>query len=157
MNSELQNEILTVCDVKISYEPKVKASKRPQLKSSSDIYRMLIDYDVFPSDTIEYKEYFKVILFNSAFRVLGVSTVSEGSTSQVSVDVKHIMQAAILSNATGLALVHNHPSGNCKPSYQDDSLTKKIQEACKLMDILLLEHIIISAENYYSYADEGRV
>ena len=157
MKTELQNEILTVCDVKISYEPRIKASKRPVLKTSFGIYRMLIDNDVFPADTIEYKEYFKVILFNQANKVLGVSNISEGSTSQVSVDVKQIMQAAILSNASGLALAHNHPSGNCKPSYQDDSLTKKIQQACKLMDIMLLEHIIISSENYYSYADEGKI
>ena len=157
MKSELQNEILTVCDVKISYQPKVKSCKRPVMKTPSDIYRMLIDNEVFPSDTIEYKEYFKVILFNTANRVLGVTNISEGSTTQVSVDVKHIMQAAILSNATGLVLVHNHPSGNCKPSCSDDFITKNIKEACKLMNILLLDHLIICPENYYSYADEGKI
>jgi DNA repair protein RadC len=148
---------LTVCDVKISYQPKVKAGERPVLRKSADIYKMLVDNRVFSPETIEYKEYFKVILFNSACGVLGISHISEGGTGHVPVDIKHVMQAAILSNATGMALCHNHPSGNCNPSYQDDSVTKKIREACRIMDITVLDHLIISPENYYSYADEGRI
>jgi DNA repair protein RadC len=157
MNTELQNEILTVSDVKISYQPKVKASQRPQLLSSYDIYRLLIDKDVFPSDTIQYKEYFKVILLNSANRVLGVTTISEGSTNQTAVDIKQIMQAAILSNSCYIIVCHNHPSSNCKPSHPDNMITKQIQDACKVMGITLLDHLIISPESYYSYADEEKI
>jgi DNA repair protein RadC len=157
MNYKVKSEVLTVCEVKINYFPKVKPSERPVLKSSADIYEMLVESRVFPPETIEYKEYFKVILFNQACKVLGISHISEGGTSHVPVDVKHIMQAAILSNATGMALCHNHPSGNCQPSHQDNSVTAKIKDACKVMDINLLDHIIISPENYYSYADEGRI
>ncbi|MDR0700237.1 MAG: JAB domain-containing protein [Tannerella sp.] len=157
MNDKIKNEVLTVCDVKINYCPKVKPSERPVLKKSADIYKMLIDRCVFPPETIEYKEYFKIILFNQACKVLGISHISEGGTNQVLVDIKHIMQAAILSNATGMTLCHNHPSGNCNPSHQDDLITKKIKDACNIMDITVLDHIIISPENYYSYADEGRI
>jgi DNA repair protein RadC len=157
MNYKIKNEVLTVCEVKISYHPVVKSSERPVLKSSSDIYKMLVDNRVFPPETIEYKEYFKIILFNQACKMLGISHISEGGTSHVSVDVRHIMQAAILSHATGMVLCHNHPSGSCNPSCQDDLITKKIKDACKIMDINILDHLIISAENYYSYADEGRI
>jgi DNA repair protein RadC len=157
MNYKVKNEVLTVCEVKINYYPKVKPAERPVLKSSADIYKMLIDSRVFPPETIEYKEYFKVILFNQACKVLGISHISEGRTNQVAVDVKHIMQAAIRSNATGMTLCHNHPSGNCNPSRQDDLITKRIKDACTVMGISVLDHIIISPENYYSYADEGRI
>ena len=67
------------------------------------------------------------------------------------------MQAAILGNASGIILTHNHPSGNLQPSKQDDVLTEKLRDAAKLFDIRLLDHIIISDCGYYSYLDEGRL
>ena len=68
-----------------------------------------------------------------------------------------IMQAAILGNASGIILAHNHPSGNAKPSLQDDQITQKIREISQLIGITLLDHLIITDESYYSYADEGRI
>lgn len=68
------------------------------------------------------------------------------------------MQTALVSNATAIVLAHNHPSGNTRPSGQDDSLTRKIKSACELMDIRLLDHIIVTPyDSYYSYNDEGRL
>ena len=90
-------------------------------------------------------------------RVLGVSHISEGGIDRINVDIRHIMQVAILSNATGIVLCHNHPSGNLRPSGNDDRATRQIKEACKIFDISLIDHLIISSENYYSYIDEGRL
>ena len=157
MDSQIKNEILTVCEVGISYRPRVKPSERPVLCSSRDIYRLLSDNRVFSPDTIEHREFFKVLLLNRANRLLGVMHLSEGSAIGTTVDVRHIMQGAILANATGLVLCHNHPSGNCIPSTQDDSLTKQIKAACTLFSIQLLDHLIVSPYSYYSYADEGRI
>ena len=67
------------------------------------------------------------------------------------------MQAAILGNASAMILSHNHPSGNKRPSNQDDSLTDRVKEAAKLFDIQLLDHIIVTDSGYYSYLDEGRI
>lgn len=67
------------------------------------------------------------------------------------------MQAAILANASGMILSHNHPSGNLLPSKQDDALTERISKAAKLFDIQLLDHVIVSDSGYYSYSDEGRL
>ena len=73
------------------------------------------------------------------------------------VDVRLIMQTALLAHSSSIILAHNHPSGQLKPSSQDDRITKKIKEAAKLMDIRIQDHLIVTGDNYYSYADEGRL
>jgi DNA repair protein RadC len=157
MNIEVKNEILTVCEVGISYRPKVKPSERPSLCSSQEIFRLLTGNQVFNPDTIEHREFFKVLLLNKSNRLLGVMHHSEGSMDGTVVDVRHIMQAAILANAAGLILCHNHPSGNCIPSAQDNKITQQIKQACALFSIHILDHLIISPYTYYSYADEGQI
>lgn len=94
---------------------------------------------------------------NKANRVLGICPISEGGINETSADIRIIMQAAILGNASGIILAHNHPSGNAKPSLQDDQITQKIREISQLIGITLLDHLIITDESYYSYADEGRI
>ena len=84
--------------------------------------------------------------------------VSIGGTGGTIVDIKLIMQCALLSNASGIIISHNHPSGILTASVQDDSITRRLKQACELMEIRFLDHIIISPEEkYYSYADEGRL
>ena len=84
--------------------------------------------------------------------------LSEGGLTSTIVDVRMIMQTALVSNATSIILTHNHPSGNPRPSIHDDNLTKKIKSACELMDIRLLDHIIVTPyDSFYSYCDEGRL
>ena len=91
-------------------------------------------------------------------RIIDYTTISEGGLTATLVDLRIVMQTALVSNATSLILSHNHPSGMLKPSVQDDELTRKIKEACRIMEIRLLDHIIVTPENgYYSYADEGRL
>ncbi|MDL2223632.1 JAB domain-containing protein, partial [Bacteroidales bacterium OttesenSCG-928-M11] len=111
----------------------------------------------FDADTIEFRESFKVLLLNRSNQVLGVFNVSEGGISQTVVDIRLILQSAILSNASGVILAHNHPSGNLSPSREDDMITNRIKSACELMNISVLDHVIITSERYYSYADEGRI
>jgi hypothetical protein len=105
-NYNTSNEVLTACEVKISYQPKIKPHDRPFINSSRSIYEFLMESRVFDPLTIEYKEFFKVILLNNAMRVLGVLHLSEGGIDLIVVDVRHIMQAAILSNSTGIAISH---------------------------------------------------
>ena len=149
-------EMYKVCEVKLTYRTKVKSSERAVIKSSSDAYSLLSG-SVYDSDTIQYREYLKLILLNKANKVLGVVHLSEGGTSETSADLKIIMQAAILANASGMILSHNHPSGNLQPSKQDDVLTENLSTAAKLFNIHLLDHLIVSDCGYYSYSDEGRL
>ena len=83
--------------------------------------------------------------------------IARGGISEVSVDVRIIIREAVLANATILAVCHNHPSGSLKPSNMDNDLTYSIQNACKLMRIRFLDHVIITDGAYYSYHEEGVV
>jgi DNA repair protein RadC len=98
-----------------------------------------------------------IALTNVSLKVTGKVKVSQGGTNDAPVDIRIIMHAAIQSLATGIVLCHNHPSGNTAPSTHDDALTKRLAEAAGLMGMRLLDHIIISGQEYYSYADEGRL
>ena len=144
-----------VAEVELSYRNRVAKSKRKQILDSTTAYRVLREN--FSDDTIDYKETFKVLYLNQACQVLGCSTISEGGITNTLADVRMILQGALLTNATGMILAHNHPSGSIRPSRQDDELTRKIVEASNLMDIRVNDHIILTNEEFYSYCDEGRI
>lgn len=144
-----------VCEVKLTYKSKIKASEREKILSAENAYKILLS--VFDSETIQYKEFFKVILMNRANKVLGVCHISEDGLNETSADIRIIMQAAILGNASAIILAHNHPSGNIQPSMQDDQVTKRVKEIAKLIGINLLDHLIITDETYYSYSENGRI
>ena len=148
------NSIMNVAEVQLSYKSNVKSSTRYKINSSQD--ELLTKY--FPDDTIEYKESFKVVLLNQSNKVLGIVPISEGGISATYVDVRLILQAALLANATQVILAHNHPSGSMKPSTLDDALTEKVRKGAELMEIHVADHIILSPEKeYYSYHDEGKL
>jgi DNA repair protein RadC len=157
MKEKIKNDLLTVCEVKISYQSKVKPCERPKIISSADTYRLFVESQIFSPETIEHREFFKVMFLNNAGKLLGIMHVSEGTTDSTIVDVKHVMQGAILAHAKNLILCHNHPSGNCIPSALDDTITQKIKQACALFSMTVLDHLIITPYAYYSYADEGRI
>lgn len=146
------DSIMNVAEVQLSYKSNVKSSTRYKINSSQDAYKLLIKY--FPDNTIEYK----VVLLNQSNRVLGIVPISEGGISATYVDVRLILQAALLANATQVILAHNHPSGSMKPSTLDDALTEKVRKVAELMEIHVADHIILSPEKeYYSYNDEGKL
>ena len=86
---------------------------------------------------------------------IGYTLISEGGITETCADVRLIMQAALLTNSVALILAHNHPSGNLKPSRQDMDITKQVRDAAQFMRIKILDHIILSDTEYYSFADEG--
>lgn len=145
-----------VSELTVRYKPKVKAADRYSIHYPQDAYKLLME-QAFNDDILEYKEYFKLVLLNGANKVLGITTISEGGMDGTVVDVRLIMQTALLAHSSSIILAHNHPSGQLKPSPQDDRITKKIKEAAKLMDIRIQDHLIVTGDNYYSYADEGRL
>lgn len=102
-------------------------------------------------------EEFWVMLLNNACRVIDSRCVATGGITEVAVDVRLVLREAILGRATAIALCHNHPSGNVRPSRQDDQLTDRLRQACDLMNIRLMDHIVLTDGRFYSYADEGRL
>ena len=109
---------------------------------------------VYPVDINE-REAMVVLYLNNSNRTLGFSIASIGGLTSTIIDVRLVLKDALLSNATGLILIHNHPSGTLKASNQDMSITKKVKKAAEVMDIKLLDHLILTEENYFSFADDG--
>lgn len=105
--------------------------------------------------TLELQEELKVLFLNNANQVIGLYPQSIGSITSTTVDIRLILSAALNCAAVGFILSHNHPSGKLKPSYKDIQLTHKLQSAAKMFDLPLLDHIIITKDDYYSFADHG--
>ena len=142
-----------VTEVELIYKTKVKASKRSQILHSRDIYEVFIQS--WDKNKIDFVEQFKIMLLNRSNRLLGIYEVSTGGLTGTIADPRIIFTAALKANAVSIALAHNHPSGDLKPSRQDEALTQKIKNAGSFLDILVLDHVILSTESYYSFADEG--
>jgi DNA repair protein RadC len=98
-----------------------------------------------------------IALTNQAAKVIEKVKISQGGISETTADIRLILKAAIQSLASGIILCHNHPSGNLSPGKQDDALTSRVQSAARLIGIRLLDHLILSDNSFYSYADEGRL
>lgn len=141
-------------EVKLVYNTKIRLSDSPQIRSSKDATDILwFNW----SDDLELLETFNVLFLNRASRVKGMLTVSKGGVSGTVVDAKLVFAAALKVMASSVILAHNHPSGNKNPSQADISLTHKLVKAGEALDILVLDHIILTNEGYYSFGDEGRI
>jgi DNA repair protein RadC len=122
----------------------------PQIRSSKDVA------DIFQpllSDLLH--EEFWILFLNRSNKVINKMKLSQGGISGTVTDVRIVMKKAIEYLASGIIVCHNHPSGNLNPSESDSKITQKIKEAGNLMDIQLLDHLIISDKDYYSFADNG--
>jgi len=125
---------------------------RESIRCSSDIFRLF-----YPLLCDLPHEELWVALLNRSGKIIERTRISQGGTSGTVADVRIILKAAVISLASSIVLVHNHPSGSFTPSTQDDQITHKLFGAAKLFDITLLDHVIIADTKYYSYADEGRI
>jgi DNA repair protein RadC len=134
---------------------RVRNGSSPQITTSQSAYDVL--YMNWNLNTIDLKETFKILCLDRANNVIGIHTVSEGGVSGTVVDVKMIFSTALLANASGIILAHNHPSGSLIPSEPDKKITAKIKKAGDLLDIAVLDHLIITSTGFYSFADEGMI
>lgn len=142
-----------VNEIKLSYSRKGNCERL--ITSSRDAVKIFKEH--FDSDEMDYRESFFALYLNQANRVLGIKKISECGISSTIVDVRIIMQAALLCNASGIILAHNHPSGNLKPSQEDLKMTQKIKEASEFLNIQLLDHCILTSTAYISFADDGHL
>ena len=143
-----------ISEVKLTYKTKIRASDRIKISGAEDAFKIL--YDRWDKETIEHVEEFKILLLNRANMVLGIAALFKGGVVGTVIDYRVIFQYALKANAAQIILAHNHPSGNLKPSDADLSITKKIKEGARHLDITVLDHIILTVdERYYSFAEEG--
>lgn len=122
------------------------------IKSSLDAYNFI---RLFYSDDLVVYESFFILLLNRRKATVGYAKISQGGIKGTVVDIRIIAKYALDSLADAVILAHNHPSGNLQPSTEDIKLTKTTKEALKLIDVEVCDHLIISENNYYSFADEG--
>lgn len=125
---------------------------RPRLTSSDLIYEQM--RQKIQDKSVEESW---VVLLNNSLKLIKTVLLSRGGMTETLVDVRVLLREALLAGATTIVLCHNHPSGQTRPSPQDDSLTKRVKEACQIVRIHLMDHLILTDQGYYSYADEGRL
>jgi DNA repair protein RadC len=125
---------------------------RTQINSSQDAFRLIKSHLY----NLQVEEFW-VAYLDRANKLISLKALSKGGLHGTVVDVRVILKNALDLLACGIILYHNHPSGNLKPSINDDKITIQIRDAGKLVDILILDHLIVSNNNFYSYADEARL
>jgi DNA repair protein RadC len=151
--AELDRIYTILPEIDLVYKPKIKPSQLPTVDSSSIAYEVLKHN--WNEGKIEMVEEFKVMLLNRSNKAIGIYHVSSGGITGTVADPRLIFAAAIKTNAVSIIIAHNHPSGGLKPSKADEELTQKIKQAGSFLDIKVLDHLILTSEGYYSFADEG--
>lgn len=143
----------TIAEIQLSYKPSLRLSQQPVIKTSEDAYKIFLkSWDM---EKIDFVEQFKIMLLTRSNSVLGILNVSSGGVTSTVVDPRIIFSAAIKANACAIILGHNHPSGNLKPSQPDLDLTQKIKQGARYFDISVLDHVIVTRDEYFSFADDG--
>lgn len=125
---------------------------KPDLGSSLAIYNYML-----PQMADLKVEQAHAIFMNQNFRLIKSVKLSQGGITETSVDIRILMREAVMSGATIMAFVHNHPSGNTQPSKTDDVLTQQIAKASQIMRIFFMDHVIVADGSFYSYHDKGRL
>ncbi|MBP3775474.1 MAG: DNA repair protein RadC [Prevotella sp.] len=128
------------------------AELRPDMSTATRIYNYML-----PKMQDLNHEEFWVLLMNQNYKLLKAERISIGGITETSADIRIIMREAVLNNATILAAVHNHPSGSLTPSRADDTLTTAIKNACSVMRIYFLDHVIVTDGAFYSFHEMGKL
>lgn len=136
---EIQYSSTFISDVKINSS-----------KAARDLF-----FNNWNMDIIELQEEFKILYLNRSNNPLGIYTLSKGGIHGTVVDQRLLFASALKSAASSLILCHNHPSGNIKPSQEDRRLTSRLIKSGRMLDLPILDHLIITKDNYFSFADEG--
>lgn len=129
-----------------------QSRKVAAIRSAKDIH----DRMRFRIANLDHEEVW-IMLLNRRNEVLRDFRLTSGSQVASVFDTKMIMKRALLEDAQGVVMCHNHPSGNLRPSPQDDDITRRLAAACKAMDLRMLDHVIVTVSGYYSYSDEGKI
>jgi DNA repair protein RadC len=145
----------TVHELEIVYKPGVIPTDK-KVTNSEEAHRVLMQ--VFNHNTIACQEQVIVLHLDHANQVKGFQRLSYGGISTTTIDIRLVLSVALKSFASGLIISHNHPTGNTKPSDQDVQITKKLKDACEILDLKLLDHVIVTpGHGYFSFRDESLI
>ncbi|WP_298511073.1 JAB domain-containing protein [uncultured Kordia sp.] len=144
-----------ISQITLQYQRKVKANERPKISSALRAYQLFrANWDDM---TINLFEEFKILLLDRNNQCMGIVPIAKGGVSGVTVDPKLIFASALKARACGIILGHNHPSGGLKASSADKAITRKIVQGAHYLDISILDHLIVTDDEYYSMADDNLV
>lgn len=144
----------TISEIEVAYRPLSTTILNP-ITQSKDAYDLIIrEWD---DNILEMIEEVKVIFLNRTNKQIGIYNLAKGGITGCVVDIRIILSIALKTLATGIILVHNHPSGNLKPSTEDKKITNELREACEIMNITLLDHLIVTKKGFFSFADENLI
>lgn len=129
-----------------------KAEQIQQIKNSEDVYKLMRT----KMQNLVFEEFWTIMLNNNA-RIIKKKRMSSGGMTQTAVDVRMVLKEALMADATSIVVCHNHPSGSLSPSKDDQQLTARLKAAAATMNIRLIDHVIITDGNYYSFADHGEI
>ena len=146
---------MKVSEVELIYKKKQSTANAKKIDTSKIAFNIL--FSLWDKNKIDYVEHFYALYLNRANKVIGSILLSTGGCVGTIVDVKVLIQGALLSNAQAIVIAHNHPSGSLIPSNSDLDITSRIKTACNYFEISLLDHLIIADNQYYSFKDEGRL
>ncbi|QNM84907.1 JAB domain-containing protein [Polaribacter pectinis] len=154
MNTLPSTELLGSSQIEIHYTrpPLSDIYHVTHSRSASAILRKHIN-----ESQLDFRETFWVISLSNSNRVIGITEIATGTPTKVLINKRYIFQIALLTNASGIIIAHNHPSGKLESSRCDRAITQDIKKLAFLMEITLLDHLIITSESYYSMADEGEM
>ncbi|MES2373850.1 MAG: JAB domain-containing protein [Bacteroidota bacterium] len=143
-----------VNEIELSFRPVYPKMEQSVIKKTEDSYKALFP---FYEGLINIQELFVVLYLNRSNKIIGIYSASKGGITGTVADIRLILSVGLKCLATAMIISHNHPSGSLTPSPQDEHLTAKIKQAAELMEIRLLDHVIIIAENgrFFSFAEEG--
>lgn len=144
------NAVLAACE--LGRRAQIEESNNINLGSAYGIYNFMKPR----IGRLDHEEVW-VMLMDNAFNLKKVKKISSGGLTETAFDVRVILKEALLNNSTVIAVAHNHPSGNKRPSKDDDEVTRKLQQACDTMRIKLIDHVIVTDLGYYSFSEEGKL
>lgn len=153
--NSVKGDDVNLPEIKVRFSRKIPYSSLPIVTDSKCAEEYFRKY--WDDDTIDHIEQFMALFLNRANKIIGWSRISIGGSNGTIADPKVIFQIALKSNASSIILAHNHPSGNLKHSENDLNLTRKLVNAGNHLDISVLDHLILTSEGYYSFADDGRI
>jgi DNA repair protein RadC len=150
-----QQNLNMVAEITLQYHPIIPLSSCPSIRGPEDAYKIFLQN--WDAGTLQLQEEFKVMLLNRDCKVLGIVTTSKGSLNGTIADPRLVFATALKGAASSIILAHNHPSGALRPSYQDREITRKLVQIGTLLDIEVVDHIIVTTESFYSFADNNDV
>lgn len=142
--------LLAACELG-SRRRREEVVEKKKISNSRDAYEYFASMRDLPLEECH------VLMLRQNHSIIGQVLISRGGIAGTAVDVREVMRHTVLNRATAIVLCHNHPSGNLHPSRDDDQLTHRVQEACRVMNVQLVDHIIVADTGYYSYREEGKI